>query len=76
MSEIIKRAWKEPAVGIGLLVTVALAIGAAATSSDWSWETIVAVLSPLLAGLGIRPLVTPVKKPADVVPSPQGDTAV
>jgi hypothetical protein len=80
MKTIIERAWHEPAVAIGLLVSVALAIGAVATSSDWSWETIVAVCAPLLSALGIRPLVSPVKdggtSSPGVVSSPPGDAAV
>jgi hypothetical protein len=62
MKEIGKKIWEEPAVAIGFLVSVALLVGALLTDSDFDWETIVAILAPLLSGLGIRPLVKPTAK--------------
>jgi hypothetical protein len=62
MKEIGKKIWEEPAVAIGLLVSIALLVGALLTDSDFDWETIVAILAPFLSGLGIRPLVKPTAK--------------
>ena len=59
MKPLIQKLWTEPAAFIGLLTTIALAIGAVITGSDWSWEAIVAIIAPLLTGLGIRQAVTP-----------------
>lgn len=59
MKEIARKVWEEPAVAIGLLVSIALLIGAILTDSDFDWEAIVAILAPFLSGLGIRPLVKP-----------------
>jgi hypothetical protein len=57
MKVIGQKIWNEPAVCIGLLVSIAMAVGAILTGSDWNWETIVAVLAPLATALGIRPTV-------------------
>jgi membrane protein implicated in regulation of membrane protease activity len=62
MKEIAKRVWNEPAVAIGLLVSIALLVGALLTDSDFDWEAIVAIVAPLLSSLGIRPLVKPTAK--------------
>jgi 4-hydroxybenzoate polyprenyltransferase len=59
MKEIGKRIWGEPAVAIGLLVSIALLVGAILTDSDFDWEAIVAIAAPFLSALGIRPLVKP-----------------
>jgi hypothetical protein len=62
MKEIGRKIWEEPAVAIGLLVTIVLLVGAILTDSDFDWEAIVAILAPFLSGLGIRPLVKPTAK--------------
>jgi membrane protein implicated in regulation of membrane protease activity len=59
MKEIARKVWEEPAVAIGLIVSIALLVGALLTGSDFNWETIVAILAPFLSALGIRPLVRP-----------------
>jgi hypothetical protein len=59
MSVIAIRAWREPAVFIGLLASVALAIIALATGDHWDTATIAGVAAPLLSALGIRQFVTP-----------------
>lgn len=59
MSDIARRAWHEPAVFIGLLVTGALVVITLATGDPWDTATITGVLAPLLSALGIRQLVTP-----------------
>ena len=66
--------WEEPAAFIGLLVTLALLVGAILTDSEWNWETIVAILAPLLTALGIRGTVTPNIKAAAGVAPPLGGT--
>jgi hypothetical protein len=62
MKEIARKVWEEPAVAIGLLVSIALLVGALLTDTDFDWEAIVAILAPFLSGLGIRPLVKPTAK--------------
>lgn len=62
MKEIAHRIWNEPSVAIGLLVSIALLVGALLTDSDFDWEAIVAIIAPFLSGLGIRPLVKPMAK--------------
>ena len=59
MSEIAKRVWREPAVFLGLLTSVALAVITIATGDPWDTAAIVAVIAPLASALGIRQLVTP-----------------
>ena len=59
MSEIAKRAWREPAVFIGLLTSIVLAVITLATGDKWDTAAITAVIAPLAAALGTRQLVTP-----------------
>lgn len=59
MSEILKRVWREPAVFLGLLTSVALAVITIATGDPWDTAAIAAVVAPLASALGIRQLVTP-----------------
>jgi hypothetical protein len=59
MKEIGKKVWEEPAVAIGLLVSIVLLIGAIIEGTDWEWDNILVILSPFLTGLGIRPFVRP-----------------
>ena len=70
MSEIAKRAWREPAVFIGLLVTIALVVITLATSDPWDTATIAGVAAPLLSALGIRQFVTPDMGKNDAVAPP------
>jgi len=65
MHEIALRAWREPAVAIGLLTTVLLAIVVLATGDPWDTAAIVGVLAPLASALGIRELVVPVAEPPE-----------
>lgn len=65
MKEIARRVWNEPAVAIGLIVSLALLVGAILTDAAWDWETILVILSPLLTALGIRPFVKPTAKQED-----------
>lgn len=59
MSEIARRVWHEPAVAIGLLASIALAVITVATGDPWDAATIAGVAGPLVSALGIRQLVTP-----------------
>jgi hypothetical protein len=65
MKEIARRIWYEPSVAIGLLVSIALLVGALIQDASFDWDTILVILSPLLTGLGIRPLVKPTAKIED-----------
>jgi hypothetical protein len=62
MSEVLKRIWKEPAVFIGLLASVVLAILTVVTGDPWNASTIAGVAAPFLSSLGIRQLVTPAEE--------------
>lgn len=62
MKELAKRVWEEPAVAIGLLTSILLAVLNLVTDNDWNAEHIIAIAAPLLSALGIRPLVTPTRK--------------
>ena len=59
MSVIATRAWREPAVFIGLLSSIALVIITLATGDPWDAATIAGVVAPLVSALGIRQVVTP-----------------
>ena len=59
MKEIVTRVWHEPAVFIGLLASVALAVITIATGDPWDTAAIAGVIAPLASALGIRQLVTP-----------------
>jgi len=58
MKELARRVWLEPAVAIGLLTSLALLVLNLAAGDDGAVAWI-EVAAPLLAALGIRPLVTP-----------------
>lgn len=71
MSEILRRVWHEPAVAIGLITSVALAVITIATGDPWDAAAIVGVIAPIASALGIRQLVTPVVDVVELeVPSP------
>jgi hypothetical protein len=73
MSVIAQRIWREPAVAIGLLFTVALLIVNLAADEGWDAATVVTTLGPLLSALGIRQVVSPAAGPrpdADAQPPP------
>jgi membrane protein implicated in regulation of membrane protease activity len=72
MKPLMQKIWLEPAAFIGFLTSLALAVGALLAGSDWSWETVVAVIAPLASSLGIRQLVVPMEKATR--PDPQGTT--
>jgi hypothetical protein len=62
MREIGKKVWNEPAVAIGLLLSLALLAVTLINGEDWDWNVILLVVGPFLAGLGIRPFVRPEAK--------------
>ena len=62
MKVIAHKVWHEPAVFIGLLVTLGLLAGAILSDHvDWSVEHIIAILAPLATALGIRTQVKPAR---------------
>ena len=61
MKVIAERFWKEPAVAIGFLVSLALLVYALIDDS-FDAQSIVGILAPLVSALGIRQLVTPAKE--------------
>lgn len=76
MKEIGKRIWNEPAVAIGLGVSLILLIGGIIDGHmDWDANHIIAVLAPLLTALGIRQTVIPTAKLEEITaPPPAGTT--
>lgn len=70
MKQIAARVWHEPAVCIGLLTSVALAVITIATGDPWDTVAIAAVIAPLASALGIRELVTPVHDERDATAPP------
>jgi hypothetical protein len=54
MKVIINKIWTEPAVAIGLLVSIILAIIAIIDGSDWDVQTILGIAAPFASSLGIR----------------------
>jgi outer membrane biosynthesis protein TonB len=69
MQEIVKRVWREPAVAIGLLTSIALAIIVVVSGDSWDLAAITGVAAPLVSALGIRSQVTPTAK-AEPEPEP------
>ena len=65
MSAIAQRIWREPAAAIGFLTTVALAIVALLSGTDWTAGTIIGITAPLVSALGIRQFVTPTPNASD-----------
>ena len=65
MKPILNRLLTEPAVVIGLLTSIIIAVLAVVTDADWDAALIVAVIGPFAASLGIRPLVAPAHWAAD-----------
>ena len=60
MKIIVDRLVNEPAVVIGLALTVAL--GALNVGDTWTAQTVAEVFAPLIASLGIRQRVSPVSR--------------
>jgi hypothetical protein len=65
MKEIVVRVWREPAVFIGLLTSVALLVIKLATGDPWDAATIAGIAAPIVSALGIRELVSPVSSGDD-----------
>jgi len=68
MSVIARRIWREPAVAIGLLFSVALLVVNLAAGEGFDAATVVTVLGPLLSALGIRQTVSPAAGPRPLPP--------
>ena len=63
-----RRIWTEPAVAIGLLTSILLAVVALVTGTSWDTSTIVGIAAPFLSSLGIRQFVSPVSQSPRVPP--------
>lgn len=62
MSSIWQRIKEEPAVAIGLLISIGLLIVALLTDTKWDATTILFIVGPFVSALGIRPAVKPTAK--------------
>jgi hypothetical protein len=71
VKEIASRFWREPAVVLGLVASIALAVTTIATGDPWDAAAITAVIVPLAEALGVRRLVTPVAHKGEAAPPPQ-----
>jgi hypothetical protein len=71
MQQIVQRVWKEPAVCIGLVTSIALAIIVIVSGDSWDLSAITGVIAPFAASLGIRGVVSPaIAKQDDTKPPP------
>jgi hypothetical protein len=68
MKVIAQKIWNEPAVALGLLVSIVLAILALVDGADWDAQTIIGVIAPFASSLGIRQLVRPDRTPDEPEP--------
>lgn len=73
MKVIAQKVWNEPAVAIGLLVSLVLLVLNLLDDQDWGVQNIIAILAPLASSLGIRNLVMPMAK-LDEATKPDGTT--
>ena len=62
MKTIVQKIWNEPAVAIGLLVSAALLVVNLLDDKDWGIQSIIAIIAPFAATLGVRGLVMPMSK--------------
>jgi hypothetical protein len=68
MRVVILRVWKEPAVFVGLLVSLALLVLALVSDTPLDANAVIGIAAPFLSSLGIRQFVTPAAgkiQPAD-----------
>lgn len=65
MKVIAQRVYREPAVFIGLLTSIALLVIKLLTGDSWDAATIAGIAAPLVSALGIRAVVTPSISPGD-----------
>jgi len=64
VKQIIKRIWNEPAVAIGLIASLILALLQFLGDDTWDANTIIAIAAPFVSALGIRQTVKPALGPA------------
>jgi hypothetical protein len=62
MRQIMQLFWNEPAVAIGVLASVALAVLKIVNGGALTADDVVAILAPLGTAAGVRPLVTPARE--------------
>jgi hypothetical protein len=53
--------WDEPAVALGVIAAAAVAIVKVASGGGLNADDVLAILAPLGAAAGVRPLVTPTR---------------
>lgn len=59
MKAIMQRAWREPAVCIGLLASLILLVLQLVGDDKFTADTVISICAPLVAALGIRQTVSP-----------------
>jgi hypothetical protein len=62
MRQIAKLFWTEPAVALGVLASVAIAVLKFANGGALTADDVIAILAPLGTAAGVRPLVTPARE--------------
>lgn len=67
MKVIIQRCWREPAVFIGLVTSLALLALALIDGASLDATQIISIVAPFASSLGIRQLVTPTSHDTPVV---------
>jgi hypothetical protein len=73
MKVILNQIWNEPAVAIGLLTSVLLALLAVIDGSDWTTSVIAGIAAPFVSSLGIRQAVSPAAGPRSQGNQEKGD---
>jgi hypothetical protein len=61
MRQLVKLFWDEPAVAIGVLASVALAVLKIVNGGALTADDVLAVLAPLGTAAGVRPFVSPAR---------------
>ncbi len=74
MKEIAKRIWNEPAVAIGLLTSIVLAVINLITNDHWTVDHFIAILAPLASSIGIRQAVYSPATVGELTKPPEGTT--
>jgi hypothetical protein len=69
VQRLMKLFWEEPAVALGVIAAAAVAVLNLASGGGLTAEDLLAILAPLAAAAGVRPLVTPAR-PVTAQPEP------
>jgi hypothetical protein len=62
MRQIAKLFWNEPAVALGVIASVAIALLKIVSGGALTADDVLAILAPLGTAAGVRPLVTPARE--------------